>query len=486
MKPSESDNQGGARSLAGLGMAVVVCLWAFGVAGQEDDGEATEPDAPESSVALDEEETPYRLTLPDWVSGTLDIGLDAAMDSPRRDGNGSNDIKFDQLLRLRIEPPKHEKMRVRTSLWMIEDLDGTEPTTSSFRSINDASRAAVEARLLSLYLEVDDVWGDSTLRLGRQRILEGVVYNRMDGAYFKQLRGNWDWYAFGGARASLYEDAHEDTSAGAGASVRLPTRTRVSLDYFYGEDDRRGPSDVDADLISLTLRQQLGPYHSLFGRSTWHDGKLDEVQLSATGIFIAPEIVYSVAYRKRESVLIDRPVDINEFVHVLGELNEFDDLLATLDVPVTEKMTVTLEGQLHDADEATLNTGNRDYNRFAAILSGDEVAKGVDFSVVLEHWDADSAENAIIITGEVSKQWEKVKLTGGADYERFQDRITTYDALTQSVENVTTHENIHSVFGRMNYTINEDRSVWFKVIYEKDDTSNSPYWRFRGVYSIRF
>lgn len=477
MDTSVHDRQWIARLLVGAGIAALVCLWPLRVAGQESGDDGATLDA---AVISEEDEAFDRLSLRDWVSGSLNLGIDAAR------SDRDNDIKLDQVLRLRIAPPKRDDIRVQVSLWTIEDLDGREDPTSVLRSINDASRAAVEARLLSLYLEVDDTWGDSTLRIGRQRILDGVVYNRMDGAYFKQRRGNWDWYAFGGARASVYEDAHEDSVAGAGASVRLPTRTRAALDFYYAEDDRSGGTTDDASVVSLTLRQQLSPYHSLFGRSTWHRGFIDEVRLAATGIFIKPEIVYNIAYRQRLSFLGDRPTDINGFTGIVGELNEFEDFHASLDFPVSERLTVTLEGQLHDAEGASVNTGNRDYNRYGAILSGDDFGKGIDFSVTFEQWDVDSAEDAVVVTGDVSKEWEKVKVTWGADYERYQDRVTTLDPLLLTVDLVETHEDVYSFFSRVHFTIDENRSVWFRLTYEDADTPDAPYWRLRGVYSIRF
>ena len=99
-----------------------------------------------STSPVDAQELEPDLSWRDWFSGELRLGLDTARSS--RDG----DIQMDQVLRLKIDPPEHERFHIRTTLWTIEDLDGREDPTSTLRTLNDASGSAVHARLLSLYL----------------------------------------------------------------------------------------------------------------------------------------------------------------------------------------------------------------------------------------------------------------------------------------------------------------------------------------------
>ena len=435
-----------------------------------------------STSPADAQELEPDLSWRDWFSGELRLGLDTARSS--RDG----DIQMDQVLRLKIDPPEHERFHIRTTLWTIEDLDGREDPTSTLRTLNDASGSAVQARLLSLYLEVDDVGGDSTLRLGRQRIADGVVYNRIDGAYYKLRGGRWEGYVFGGARASVYEDASEDLATGAGASIRLPTKTRVGVDYFYGEDERRrfGSSDIETSITSVSLRQALTKQHSAYARATWHDTDLDELRFTAQGFFSKSEIVYTVSYYKRLSTLTERVSDVSDFFRVLGEFNEFQDFHALVDIPITNRFGLGLEVQVHDAENAALASGNRDFQRYGVSLDIFDLAKHYDASVILEYWDADFGEGQWTVSGEVSREWRDTEAAVGIDYDRFQDRVTSFDPALQSVLLVETHENIYSFYVKVGHEINERHKVRMRAIFEDDDGPDSPYWRLRAEYTLSF
>ncbi len=451
-----------------MGHGVVAVLAALAACSTGNEAEGQEP-TPESSWK-------------DGFAGELQLGLDTARSS--RD----SDITLDQVLRLRIDPPKHERIHIRSTLWMIEDLDGHEDPSSSLRTINNASDAAVQARLMSLYLEVDDIGGDSTLRVGRQRITDGVVYNRIDGGYFKWRDPIWEAYVFGGARASVYRDAHEDLSTGAGASLRLPTNTRVGVDYFYGNDERRGfgTGDVESSITTVSLRQALTKQHSVYGRASWFDTDLDELRFTAQGFFTQREIVYSVSYYNRLSTLAERVTDVSEFYRVVGEFNEFQDIHALVDIPITKRFSLGLEAQLHDAEDASLESGNRDYQRYGVSLDLYDLAEHYDASVIFEYWDVDFGEGQWTITGEVTRNWKDTAATLGVDYIRFQDRVTLFDPDVQEVLVVETHENIYSVYLKVKHEINERQGIRVYAILEEDDGPDSPYWRLRAEYTLRF
>jgi hypothetical protein len=54
------------------------------------------------------------------------------------------------------------------------------------------------------------LWGESTLRVGRQRIEQSVAYSLIDGAYFNKRNEKWEWYAFIGTRGTLYHENFHD------------------------------------------------------------------------------------------------------------------------------------------------------------------------------------------------------------------------------------------------------------------------------------
>ena len=446
----------------------------------------------------------------DWIQGELELRLNFEHEE------SESDIELEQFFRFQIDPPKHERLKIRGSLWMIEDLDGKEPSTSTLRDLDDSFDSAIQARFLYLYLEADDVWGDSTLRVGRQRIRESVAYNRIDGLYFKQRRARWQWYAFGGARASLYEDSYKDAVAGGGISFRPWKRTRVAIDYYYGEDEQRGservaptipePSPVqtslrgvrrqiDSQSLSLSVTQLLTLRHQLHGRYVFHDSDSDEIRLSATGVFALNDISYAVSYQRRLDVLHDRTNDLTGFYRVLGAQNEFDDLQATISIPIKERFAISFEGQFHEAQNDSSLNANRDFQRYALVFSAEELGSDIDMMAALERWNVSDGEGSWAVTGEVSKQWTKMRGTIGIDFERYADRLITYSGdypfaypplVASDIEVVKLHENIYSLYGRVRYALDERRELDAQLTLEDDDSSSSPYWRLQANYRIRF
>jgi len=497
-------------------MAALLCAFVSMPCALAQEAEQTEADAAEA--APDEAPAPGK-----WVGGSIEAGVDYERSSE------DSDIHLDQVLQLDVAKPGQEKLKLRGSLWMSEDLDGDEDENSALRGIDDSYDASVRARLLYLYLESNGLWGDSTLRFGRQRILESPAYNRVDGLYFKKRYERWDWYVFGGARASIYDDAHEDLAFGGGLSLRASAKTRVALDLFYGED-RHGDTprrslvgtllgydyprdldrDVDSTVVALSVSHQLTPRHALFGRYTLYDGESDELMLSATGAFSARDLVYNVTYRRRLEVIEDRANDVTGYYRVLGSYGEYDDLQGTLHIPLNDLFTLSLEAQLHLSDDDDELTGNRDYQRYATILSAEDLKPGLDASVALEYWDVDEGEGSFAVTGEVSKEWEKLAVRVGVDFERFEDRIRYYRTGLARAERLATflipglipgyrpfipaidlavletHENVYAAFVRMEYDLNDSSDIWAKLSYEEDDGPDSPYWRVRAAYQLRF
>lgn len=418
----------------------------------------------------------------DWLSGDLELGLIAGRSE--RD----SDVEIEQLLRLKVDPLKHERIHLRTTLWTSQDLDGRESSTSVFRGLNDTSDSWVNTRLLQLYMEVDGDKDDSRLRVGRQRITKGVAYNRIDGAYLHFDRNRWSYYGFVGARASVYESSHDDLSTGGGLSWRpLPT-TRVALDFFYGDDQRRQftPGDVEASLTSLTVRHALNAYHSLFGRATWHESDLDEFRLTAQGFFQEDGLFYTAAFRKRISTLDERPTDFPQFYHVVGELNGYEDLSGVLTFPLSDRFELGVEAQIHDAEGNVLGTGNRDYGRYALSLNANDLAERYDARVIVEFWDADGGQSEKTVSGEVSRNWSRTRASVGVDYDLFQDQILQFDPLGSDDFYVESKEDIYALYFKIAHDLNEQQSLQCRASVEDDDSSDAPYWRIRAYYKIKF
>jgi len=461
----------------------------------------------------------------EWISGSFRNELDASW------SDRDSDLDMSQTLRLNIDPASHPRLHLRGLLRVHEDLDSSEARSSVLRDINDGSGEAVRARLYLLYLEVDDVWGDSTLRIGRQRIEEGAAYNRIDGIYFSRKMGRWEWYLFGGARASVYDSTFDDLTAGGGVSFRPDARTRISLDAYWGEkhrerDDavrpdlisvllgreypRRLKRDLGDNLVALSLWRQLTPNTSFFGRIRLHDGDLDEITAQLVGFWPGADLSYEVSYRGRFATASDRVDDLTAFYSVLGGFTEYHNVLAALHKPLSERITLSLEAEFHNADD-DWETANRDYNRYAAILSVTPIFKKTDVTLAVEKWDVSGGDGTWTLTGEMTYHWsDAIAVTLGADYERYEDRITRYYAPLGIADRlliafvpgyfagynpvvllfdqyaVTTHENIYSVYARLKWQVRENQDVSLTVTYEEDEGPDSPYWRVRAGYTIRF
>lgn len=520
-----------------LVVAALACLFFVSTAPAQET-----PENGEEAVQGEGESSPAEKTK--WFRGSFEAGVDY------RHSDRDSDVDMDQSLRFQIDPPKHERLRLRGSLWLNEDLDGDEVRSSVLRGINDASTSDVRARLLYLYLDVDDLWGRSTLRIGRQRMVEGVGYNRIDGLSFRQRHAYWNWYAFGGVRASIYDDAHNDPVLGGGVAYRPTPKTRLAVDLYYGEETRsrrdlvfpelltrliglgfprRVDKSVNDKAVALSAWHELTPNVRLYGRYIWKDGNGDELQLAATGYVPAWDLTYEVDVHSQLTTAGDGVNDLTSFFRILGEFKPYYNVLVALHYPLTEKMLLSLEAEFNESEEDDPFTANRDYGRVALILDNEDLFKGVDTIIALEHWSVTGGESTWSISGEVNREWKKFEMKAGVDFERYEDRFVRYNTLNfgnrflgyedsfvrlnllpnllefagfdlspgifsgfgsilafLDTTIVETHENIYTFYTEGKWALTEDQDVTAGLTFEEDDGPDAPYWRIKAEYSIRF
>jgi len=459
------------------------------------------------------------------VRGSFRAGIDAAKSSK------STDINLDQFLRFRITPPEYPKLHINGSLWLTEDLDGDENPRSVLRDINDQYDDSLRLRILTLNVEAEDVWGDSTLRIGRQRITESPLLNRIDGIYFQQTTGTFDWYVFAGARASLYRDTHKDQQGGAGLTWQLSTSTRLGLDFFIADEERRVRSErllpnllpfgysreiqenVNDSYVALSLYQDITENVRLYARAMFYEKDFTEFLLDVTGWIPAPDLTWQFTYRRQLVQIEDKVSDLTQFYRVLGPGTQYHQIFATVHKPITERLMLSLEAEWRQAEgdkEGSLFITNRDYNREAVILTAQKLPYGLEASVSLERWDPDHADATWAISGEATKKWDKAAVTLGVDYERWRDTVVDYNPYPQwlrqglalfgvlpysaftplvyltDTKEVAVRENVYSVYARVKYIIKPRQEVGATLSYEEDDGPESPYWRLKAFYEIRF
>jgi len=457
----------------------------------------------------------------DAVKGSLSTRLDVET------AGGESDWRTDEYLRVEIKPEYAPRLSIRGALWSWQDLDGHEPENSPLRGLGDTYQAAVQVRPLYLYVQGEDLWGDSTLRVGRQRVEQSTAYSLVDGAYFNKRNEKWEWYAFLGTRGTLYDDNFADPALGAGVTVRPTSYTRLSVDTYYSQEGRESrdrpfyadlfgfsypraiPDDADTRQVAFTATQRLGDHHQLYARYLINDRESDEVRLAATGTFSKRQLAYDLSYSERLNRITDRGNDAGGFYRVLGALDEFRDLSGTLHIPFATRYALSLEGQRHDASGD--DDYNRDYLRYGVYLHGAKLRDGhLDFRVGLARWDIDAGEGTLSLTGEVTHRWRKAALTLGTDYAAYQERLRVYNAtpyrvargitalvpgifpgffpLTRFLDerDVEIDEDVYSAYGKFAYAIDDRQSVWVKLTCQRDDGPDSPYWRVQAEYTIRF
>ncbi len=545
-RPKWRAGDGTRRRRFGIAVAIGVWLWVMGGAYLCVPASAAEGDDTANAAASDKPAAPEQTEKDRWYYGRFEAGFDG------RWSDDESDIDLDQSLRLNVDPPGQKNMHVRSLFWLREDVDSDNDRYNTLRDLDDNYDSDVDARVVYLYLDIDDLWGDSTLRIGRQRVMEGPSFNRFDGVYFKQRHARWDWYVFGGWQASLYGDDFDDPVAGGGVSSQLSTQTRVAVDVYWERDDRDHyntyirprlsnllyrdfPRDVEADRddtrISLSVWQVVNANLTLFGRLDLFDEDGDELTLQATGQIPTWKLSYQATYRRLMSTVKDRSSDLTAYYRILGPQSAYDDFQLVLHRPLSEKIGLTLEGQLHrvddhypdpwlrayDHDYDYADRANRDFNRFAAILSIDDLIWGLSTSTTVQVWDVDGRDASWSVGSEVTKKWDDLSLTLGADYERWESEYTTYDFFPnwknnirrafaslgsgststayfgsnftvrlRDVKPIETNEDIYSIYSKLRWAFAENQDVSLALSYEHDDSDDSPYWRVRAGYTLEF
>ncbi|GMV92952.1 MAG: hypothetical protein AMXMBFR82_27300 [Candidatus Hydrogenedentota bacterium] len=509
------------------------------------EADSVEPESDAEPEVEAEAEDPGMTEKDRWYYGRFTAGFDGTW------SDSESDIDLDQTLQFNVDPPGLENIHVRSLFWLREDLDSDDERYNTLRDLDDNYDSDVDARVVYLYLDVDDLWGDSTLRFGRQRVQEGPAFNRFDGLYFKQRHARWDWYVFGGWQASMYGDDFEDPVAGGGLSAQLTTSTRVAVDVYWEDDHRHDydryirprlsnllyrdfPRDVDGEQedtrISLSVWQVVTANLTLFGRLDLYSNSGDELTLQATGQIPSWKVTYQATYRRLMSAHEDRASDLTGYYRIFGPEHEYDDFLLVLHRPLGEKFTLTLEGQVHrvdadypdswmrayDHDYDYADRANRDYNRFAVILTADELFWGLSASSSFQVWDVDGGDASWSVGGDVTKKWNDLSLTLGANYERYERDGSRYDFFPQwkngvrraiaslnpnsntayydnnftvrlrDVKPYETNDDIFSVFSRLRWQFAENQDVSLAVSFEEDDSDDSPYWRVRAGYTLEF
>lgn len=548
------------RRFAIMAALVAIPLWIPLADGQETAPEASPPEAEapaapaeapaapqeESAEAAAEESSPASEAGHRWLHGSFRTEFDGAWSDDDRD------LNMDQTLELNVDFPNNDAMRLRSMFWVWEDFDSGDKN-DSLRSLNDNYDSDVQARPVHLYLEVDDLWGKSTLRVGRQRIMEGAAFNRIDGVYFKkQTARGVDWYVFGGMRASLHEEDFNDPVFGGGVAFQATATTRIAIDgywvnedrnhsrdwriprltyYLYRDYPRDGYDTFEDGVLSLSVWQTLTSNWRLFGRLDLNNGAGDELTMRVTGYVPTWDVTVEATYRRLFDEIEDRANDLTSYYRILGPQEEYEDFLLALYKPITPRVTLSVEGQIHDVDSniptSILTRWSKDYDyayktnldyvRASATLSVAQLVWGIDASFTAELWDVETRDSSWSAGAEFEKKWDTLTLTFAAEYLRYEGQYSAYDfypnwqnevrrvfsslfpgsASTfyvdsnflvnlKDVKPVNTNEDVFSLSLEGKWAFRENQEVNLGLTFEDDDTAGSPLWRVQAGYALRF
>jgi len=407
--------------------------------------------APPADTKAMEPATPRRR----WISGQIEASVDAIS------SESEDSIDLDQMLQLNIDPLSNEKLHLRSLFWLREDLESIDEQ-SPLRDIDDSFSGDVHGNVVNLHLDIDDLWGESILRIGRQRINEGTAYNRLDGIFFKKELTRWQWYVYAGWQASLYDHPFDDPALGGGAQFQLSPATRLAVDAYWIDEDRLHhpdayrwrianwfyrdyPREVERDIhdssIALSIWQKVTENIRFMGRFEWLDAESHRLTLQTTGFIPALDTSFEVRYRQLFETIEDRASDLTSYYRVLGPQRQYKELRIVLHRPLTQRLSLSIEAEFRDADSEEprdrtsawnqayfyVDKSNQDLQHYSATLTAEKLPWNLEASLYGEYWDIDNFDDSWQFGGDITKRWDAWSLTLGAEYVSYDDYTTRYN-----------------------------------------------------------
>ncbi len=410
------------------------------------------------------------------ASGRLDLRYEGRFSEGR---NGQEDHDLYQRLQLNLDPLFHEKVSLTFLGRLSEDLDGREKRVDVFRDVLDSFDSSADLRIFNLYLGLKDVvLEDSLLTLGRQYNIapETVLF---DGIRYEKGFSKVDTYAYFGRRQSFFENAFDDTVWGAGVSYRPFSATRLMVDYTHIEED-----GIDNDLVAFTARQRIGPYVNLFSRYEFIDERPRDLRLQANIDIPQWALFFDVRYFRSFSTIREESNNVTSFFEILGPLFPYEEWEAIVTKSFKDDKFVLNAGvQVRDVLESDeIGSFNREFDRYFAGFSVEDVWWGVDLDTVWERWLVEEEDETTTSIGvELSKQFaDKLEATIGTDFVKYKVEFA------QNLDKFRETIDVRAYFGRLSWKVREGQTVQVGYQFEKDSTDEEPFHRIQLAYAIEF
>jgi hypothetical protein len=410
-----------------------------------------------------------------WVHGSSTTRLIA------RSSDDADDLDLRESLALDFGDAKTDRFTGHVFGMLTADLDGAGDRDDeiAFPSLADTFSGSVDAWLYEAYVDVAQVDGLASLRIGRQFDYETPEFAHFDGvalatdeAGAKRLR----FGAYGGVPVHLYESSHSgDVLFGAFGECWPWARGRARVDWMHLEDETRFAAH-DNDLVGLSLWQRAGERLGLEGRYTNLEGEDRDVRLGASWNDAKHDFVVRATWHRLLSTQKDLVLELDPFYGALQSLYPYDQVDVTVEKGVAGRATVRGGVDVRRVDDdGDIGTFNRDYDRaFGGATLHDVFGSGVELDVDVDTWDADGRDVdgwGVSVSRDFSGACEA---SLGTYYSLYK-----FDLLS-----ATEREDVRTWFVKLRRTWS--KSLRGEISYDLDDEENDTFQTLRVGFTWRF
>ncbi len=374
--------------------------------------------------AFDEDELPVltaappRLTFSELFHGSIRVRYHGRFTGSDSDNDG--------FAYLRLNFRDEDDVGLSGSFYgrLSHDIDGHGDDGSFFvfDSVTDSFTHRVNGRVYHAYVDYRPCCGTplNRVRVGRQQI-DGGEFFLMDGVHVRLSEYGLrrvQLSVFGGVPTHLFEGSPDgDVIAGASLSVRPWGGAEARADFVYLEDDNQFYGEVENDLLTLSLRQTVGPFATARASYQHFNGEPRYGAFAFDAYLPRRRALVRGAFRGLFTAQNEQVFDLDPFFAVAQRLEPYFD--AHLAVSKELGRCFHVEGGIatrrlfDDADEGTFN---REYQRYHLSLSSfDWPCHALSMSLTGEWWqgDEDIASVTFDLDYRPSERW---RIRAGTDF----------------------------------------------------------------------
>ncbi len=353
----------------------------------------------------------------DFLPENIDGSLTSEYRLRHRGGESDQDIYEHLNLSVRDLIPGY--VSFHTSARWHKDIDGDRIgygyEDDVFLDLDDARDHNFADRIYDLYIDIENLADQLTLRVGRQYIDE-ADWLRLDGVSARLgLARNWEFLLFAGRPVTFYSGTYHDLAAGGAVSYRYrPTGKARLLFYRYDQD-----SDRAGDQFSLELWDSVWRELRVHARANVLDGNFSRLDLDAAYFVESAGLQLDAWYSRLFHTLEDESLPFNPLFTALGDLKPYHYGQARAMKFLGDKWTLSggVTGRVVDDEDE--NASNQDYWN-EDISLGFTPCERWFFSLSAQRWDAEGENRLNGLYGDAtwrpSKQWEFSAGAGTVDY----------------------------------------------------------------------